>query len=151
MDILSKGLILAALISISCSCKKEMKKESLINNEIALISNYKRSIIFEGNKQSYDNLFIYYVDYPFSDEIFIYAFVMATKYNYPQAYFDLYSIISHVHVNDIDKIDENTAELALHYLKKAASLGHHQAEEEIKQISNRKTNSKYILKELWVK
>ncbi|MFV0531174.1 MAG: hypothetical protein ACK5MD_07015 [Flavobacteriales bacterium] len=60
---------------------------------------------------------------------------MANKFDYPQAYFDVYSCLVNVFYSDITKIDESTATLAITYLENAAKKGHEQAQEMVKEFS----------------
>jgi hypothetical protein len=70
---------------------------------------------------------------------------MANKYDYPQAYFDVFTCLTEVYIGDITKIDERTAYMAMEYFYIAAKKKHHQAMDMIKKypflkynISNKK-------------
>lgn len=63
-----------------------------------------------------------------------FSMVMADFYNYPEANIDAYNaIIDTYKIGGID-IDENSMNLALHYLEKGAKLGNVKCKEEIQNL-----------------
>ena len=87
--------------------------------------------------------------FAFDEEFLIYALIMANKYDYPQAYFDVYFYLTNV-FPDISDIDEATANMAISYLLKAKDKGHHQAIDIVEKYNISSTeNSKQYLEEIY--
>lgn len=110
-------------------------------------------IINNGSKESYYELGIYYLDIG-AYKFLPWALLMANKYKYDQAYFDvfyyLYELSNKIepkseNLNNysLDNLDKKTQKMAIEYLKIAASKGHEQAKE---ILSLYKKEGKYVNK-----
>jgi hypothetical protein len=87
--------------------------------------------IEKGDIDSYYSLSIAYLEHEPGFFLPI-AFTMANKYDYPQAYFDVYCAIFDFNgvstlEDTTDKIDRRSKEIALDYLIIGAKKGHHQS------------------------
>lgn len=64
-----------------------------------------------------------YIDGHEEDVMYI-SIIMANKYNYPEAYYDVYSELSHRNIGfSLLKLDERTRNLALYYLALSKEKG----------------------------
>jgi len=103
----------------------------------------KEAVLYDGNIEAYTELSTAYLDYKISSEFLLYAIIMAHKYNYPQAYFDVYFALIRVFWADLTMIDDMTADMAVEYLIFASEREHHQAKKMVEKHNiNRKNNSK---------
>jgi hypothetical protein len=156
-----KTFIILTITILFFSCNLENKKEENKHekhNELSFSTNQqgnsnetelKMAVLYEGDTQSYERLDIAFLDYSFQEEFLIYALIMANKYDYPQAYFDVYVCLTNV-FSDISEIDEATANLAISYLLKAKDKGHHQANDIVEKHNISSTeNSKQYLEEIY--
>lgn len=103
--------------------------------------------MYKGDTNAYEELRVAYLDETFNEEFLIYAMVMANKYDYPQAYWDVFDHLRLMYWSDINQIDEQTATLAIDYLLKASKRGHHQAREEVEEhnVTRKKNNKQQIV------
>lgn len=132
------GIILLSVLLMSCNNSEKKSNrafEQSMNQPSKSLSELKSLVLNKGDVKAYDELIAAYLDESNSEEFLLYAIIMANKFNYPQAYFDVYSCLVNVFYSDITKIDENTAALAITYLEKAAKKGHEQAQEMVKEFS----------------
>ena len=83
------------------------------------------SAIVNGDGRLYYNSAADYTLYYGRDyDILYYSLIMANKYNYPPAYFNVYKGLTHSNtVQTLDDVDESTKNLALYYLTKGAEYG----------------------------
>ena len=86
-------------------------------------------LVKQGDTAAYDELWRYFSCSRSLKELLPYSFLMANKYNYKRAYFDvfysfwsLYSEMTYS-LSLLDSLDETTRTLALEYLQKGAALG----------------------------
>ena len=135
--ILRLSIILFAFTS--CDMKRGETKSNEVErsmNQPAISENeLKKIILSDGDKNAYDELSISYLDHPIQEEFLLYALVMANKYDYPQAYFDVFSCLTDIYYGNITKIDDKTATLAIEYLLQANEKGHHQANEIVQEYN----------------
>ena len=119
-------------------------KESEVNSNEPVISmnqslrnekSLKEAILINGDTDAYCELSIAYLDHPYQEEFLLYAMIMANKYDYPQAYFDVFDCFVLAYWFDISKIDEQSASLAIEYLIKAYERGHQQAKDIVEKYS----------------
>jgi hypothetical protein len=115
--------------------KNDKTFERSINQFSTNENELKKAILFNGDIDAYNSLSIAYLDYSFQEEFLLYAMIMANKYKYPQAYFDVFTCLTDIYFADISKIDEETANLAIEYLLKAYNKGHHQAKDMVEEFS----------------
>ena len=109
-------------------CKQSNKTYYSMNSSTTNISQLKQQIIETGDTSAYYDLEIQLLDYKYgNEELLAYALIMANKYEYPQAYFDVFDCLTAPYLSDISQIDTQTAQLAIEYLLLAADKGHSQA------------------------
>lgn len=142
------------LLLIGCDLKKgdTMKKEedAPMNQPLRSETSLKEAILNNGDTDAYYELSIAYLDQPYQEEFLLYAMIMANKYDYPQAYFDVFDCFVLSYWSDISKIDEQSADLAIEYLIKAYDRGHHQATEMVQKHSiNKNKNSRQQIQQIF--
>lgn len=132
-------IIVSILAFMSCDMKndKANSKEVVrsMNQPTVSESELKEAILYNGNTSAYDELSVSYLDHNFQEEFLFYAMIMANRYDYPQAYFDVYFYLTQTFSRDIKSIDERSAKLAIEYLLKSYEKGHHQAREIVEEFS----------------
>jgi len=148
---------ISALIIISCS-NNEMTEEEIkeeIKEAIVYtgpegpddIKTLKSKVWLEGDTTAYYKLTIEYLHKPASQFLF-WNIYMANKYDYKQAYLDVYYSLLEAYkiVGDysLDKMDKKTRILALKYLKTAAEKKHSGAK---KIFDKYCSEGKYVTKE----
>lgn len=124
--------VFIVLMFASCNCRKE--KGIPMNYSERSDSELEKLVIEKGDTSAYHELFVIYLDYP-SERFLPYALIMANKYNYPQAYFDVYDRLWYLY-DSPDSLDNTSKKMAIEYLRRAALKGHAQAREILKD-SNR--------------
>lgn len=143
------GLILSSII-VSCGSnsnsdsKSESKEVSLKSDTLeeyapltdrARVSRLMDSIYSFGDTNAYSSLSSDYFISSRLDEFLYYALIMANKYNYSKAYFDVYYTLSHPYSGEeFQELDDRTKRMALYYLLKAYELGDSQASHEAHEI-----------------
>ncbi|WP_281309691.1 hypothetical protein [Flavobacterium flavigenum] len=119
---MKKNLFLLFLSLVSCV----KDNGNLSKNEI---SNYQNEIIRTGNKDAYLQLMLYYRNN--QDSIYTllpYTFIMANKYNNPDAFLELYQNLIKLNNNGIYKdslivnLRKQEADYALSFLKRGSEL-----------------------------
>ena len=89
-------------------------------------------ILQKGDASAYYELSIQYLDYGY-ERFLPFALIMANKYNYPQAYFDVYSCLTDLYGCYMDEelylLDETTQKMAIEYLQEGSLKGHSQSRE----------------------
>lgn len=149
-------IVFICLLFMSCNSRKKEnannEKVISMNQPSKSVESLKIAVLKTGDIHAYDELSIAYLDNPFQEEFLLYSLIMANKYDYPQAYFDVFYCLSDVYRSDISSLDEQSAILAITYLLKASEKGHQQAIEmvedfEIKSSENSKMQIERIFKE----
>ncbi|MEO6230422.1 MAG: hypothetical protein ABJB11_13705 [Ferruginibacter sp.] len=117
--------IIVILFVASCQNKKKVEVKSMNDLPYSLDS-LKRKILNKGDTNSYHALRIIYLDHP-SENLLFWALIMANKFQYSQAYYDVYYtlLVSSKKINDsdINMLDDQTKNMALRYLNLAAQKG----------------------------
>lgn len=116
-----KFLLLFMIILSSCN-ESQMKS---MNQPDKPLKELKEKVIKTGDVQSYEELSTAYMDYSIG-EFLPYALLMANKYNYPRAYYDVYEslvLMQSVGQGTIDSLDPKTLTMALEYLKLSSEKG----------------------------
>jgi len=114
------------LCSFSCNEKERNKSQSINGKKIEEL----KSLVLKGKTKEYEILIS---DYELNSytEFLPYAILMANKYDYPKAHYDVFEIlisIEHCVIDyNLDCLDEETRILALHYFKEAINLGNRTA------------------------
>ncbi|BES62599.1 hypothetical protein [Dysgonomonas capnocytophagoides] len=124
--------LLIIFMVFGCHKKKE-NKEIPINYTSTSDTFLKKRIIECGDTASYQTLWYSYLDSPQPEEFLYYAMIMANKYNYPQAYYDVYLCLANT--TDVDKLDDATKKIVVEYLVKASERGQDQASEVLEEIA----------------
>ena len=129
---------LSLLLAYSCNNLENEDKVRAMNDPSRPMIELESLVLEKGDTNAYYELDIAYLDYEHG-EFFKFAKVMADKYDYTQAYFDVYwqTLKSTQREETTLSLDSCTLEernLAIKYLKMAERKGHHQAKEEIQQL-----------------
>jgi len=123
-------ILLTIIIIGLMSCNENSKYNvTSINSGTSSDKELSRSILQQGDSSAYYELSMQYLDYGY-EHFLPYSLIMANKYNYPQAYFDVYDCLLLLYGSepkDICLLDSVTQKIAIEYLKKASSEGHSQA------------------------
>lgn len=157
-----KNFVFILIITLFIGCCNEKSNDecnqNLENDDISLnyVSESKRnltnSVIRDGDTNAYNSLDTYFMDEPYTEEFLFYALIMANKYKYPQAYYDVYFYLTVLFTSDMNQIDEETAKMAIKYLLMAADSGHHQALDEVEKFNiNSEENAKIQLLRIYAK
>jgi len=105
------------------------KRVKVINFAETIPKNISIPLVKQGNISAYDDLFRYFCYSGNLEELLPYALLMANKYNYERAYFDVCYCLWALYpettyrLSLLDSLDETTRNLALEYLQKGAELG----------------------------
>jgi len=83
-------ILLIAVSSISCQQKKQQQVEVITMNNTRPINELKELVLLKGDTAAYDELATAYLTDKYNEEYLLYSLVMANKYNYPRAYFQVY-------------------------------------------------------------
>ncbi|MDO8999654.1 MAG: hypothetical protein Q7W45_07815 [Bacteroidota bacterium] len=152
---MKKNILFILVLFLIISCDKTHKDES--NNALIIkptmdTSNYNliKNIVNKGDKEAYKSLFIDYSLEEKSEDLFFVSFLMANRYSYSDAYYDLYATLVHSNLGtDFDKLDEKTKCFALYFLLKAKEKGDEKALNEAHEIFKDKkipSAKSYLLK-----
>jgi len=114
--------ILIVLFFVACKPKKEHPVEVITVNNTRPINELKELVLTKGDTVAYNELAIAYLNEDFEEEYLIYSMVMANKYNYHRAYYQVYDCLTSVFEHHAGEIDEGTKALAIEYLKKGVEL-----------------------------
>ena len=133
--------ILLVIILFIPSCHRGKKydyaysmNDPRLDNPSITKTELRNQIVIHGDIKAYEDLKIWYYDMDYQQEILFYSFLMANKYDYVQAYYDVFhNLVIEYYVNEWS-IDDTTADLAMSYLFKAAEKEHDQAKEEVQKI-----------------
>lgn len=117
--------LLLLLLLIIVACKKENNDEEIIESEnsasyfqkklnnIVLMDSLSKRVTEYGDTKAYFEIqSIYNIAEQKNTSALYYALIMANKYNYNQAYYDVYEILNSTNA------DNKTKEIANEYLKK---------------------------------
>jgi len=162
------SISLVALIFLACNNKKEKEQNKrdreqgvigvpyftkLVNNEKERTRLWKAAI-GSGDFRAYNKISVAYIMSDLNVELYYYSLIMANKYHCPEAYYDMYVILTHhVSTTEMDLIsnDKDTKNLAFYYLFRASELGFTDAKETIKWTFGKgksQANSSFYLKQL---
>lgn len=153
--------ILLILIFLSCNNKKEKKQSvtgvsyftKLMNNEKERTRLWKAAID-SGDFRAYNKIAITYLMSDRKIDLYYYSLIMANKYHCPEAYYNMYIVLTHqASTADMELLsnDKDTKNLALYYLFRASELGFTDAKEIIElKFGKGKSlaNSSFFLKQL---
>ncbi len=131
-------LIFTLLYLVSCNQKSENASKNAdksINQPTRSMSILKDLVLTKGDKDAYYELKMAYLDYEYPEEFLLYSMTMANRYDFAEAYFDVYGCLKNIYYSDITKIDQKSANLAIDYLLKANEKNNEQAQEIVKKYS----------------
>ena len=143
-----KKILLLLIVVSFIGCKNNIKNDvKSINSSTRPDSELAQLILQKGDSSAYYELSMQYLDYGY-ERFLPFALIMANKYDYQQAYFDVFSCLTDIYHSDIAKIDDKTANLAIEYLLQANEKGHHQANEMVQEydIDINKNSKQQIIK-----
>lgn len=123
---------LILLFSILLSCNDFQSKS--MNQPNRPIEEIQKEV-FGGNIDSYVELKTIYLDYP-PEEFLFWAILMANKYDYPEAYLDVFRSIIYPYGSEypFDKLDKRTKKIAMEYLLLASKKNVLEASEILKNM-----------------
>ena len=137
-------ILLIAVSSISCQQKKQQQVEVITMNNTRPINELKELVLLKGDTAAYDELATAYLTDKYNEEYLLYSLVMANKYNYPRAYFQVYECLTSVCELRKMRIDEKTKALAIKYLKEGAELNERQS---VIELGESYLEGKYVPKD----
>jgi len=138
-----KNILYIIILLCFVSCKKNYNQEVEIIEPSEIISKDKINQLLQnainlGDTLAYDSISSYSVMQHTNIDFYYYSQLMANKYSYSKAYYDLYKTLSEqgTKINNIDiySSDKHTKQLANYYLLKSWELGFKRASVDIKQI-----------------
>jgi hypothetical protein len=121
---LSLFSLLVCCFFLSCNKEKIGESETTMN-DIGLSFDSLQSGVLRGDVKSYINLKTVMLDYP-SECLIFWSMVMAHKYDYPEAYLDLYITFTTVYRErglSFEDLDTKTKNLLTSYLQEASKGG----------------------------
>ena len=149
-------MLIVILGLLVLSCRNEEKKslpviEEKVQSTTGLYTDYfndtkkvralSDKILFAGDTLAYRELYSIYALSGHKEEYLCTSILMANKYGYKQACYDVYSILYSmnefvnkekiVNKEKLTFLDNETQKFAFKYLKKAAEQGHFQAKESL--------------------
>lgn len=132
---MKRSLVILLVFINLVSCKnKTNPNEVSINTSTHPDKELEQLILQKGDSSAYYELSMQYLDYGY-EKFLPFALIMANKYDYPQAYFDVFSCLWEIYGKTttrfmlLDSLDYTTQKMAIDYLKKASFKGHGQAKE----------------------
>ena len=139
-------LVIIILILLLTNCNNcSVEKSFSMNYRTRDLSELKQQIIDSGDSSAYKDLTIELLEFKYGDEELLpYAMIMANKYDYSQAYFDVFFSMTAPYMDNINQTDSITAKIAIDYLLLAAEKGHSQACEIVNSCSITRTCHDYV-------
>jgi len=136
-------LILIAICATSCQ-KKEHHIEVITMNNTRPINELKELVLLKGDTAAYNQLAIAYLTDEFNEEYLLYSMVMANKYKYPRAFYQVYSCLTGVFEQRRLEIDKKTIAIAIKYLQDGVALNECQS---INKLGELYLEGKYVKKD----
>lgn len=138
------AFIIIILLLTNCN-NSSVEKSFSMNQRSRNLSELKQQIINYGDSSAYNDLTIELLDFKYGDEELLpYAIIMANKFDYSQAYFDVFFSMTAPYMDNINQIDSITAKIAIDYLLLASEKGHSQACEIVNSCSITETCHDYV-------
>jgi hypothetical protein len=133
--------IIGFLIIVSCSNEQDNSEKSLLKKNTGDDFPYmfetkevQKAICLHGDTIMYQRVKQLYRDYHIEREVFFYSFIMANRYHYVPAYYDVYMCLwqafnggKKAKLWDMTRFDPKSREMALRYLKMGAKRGNKDA------------------------
>lgn len=145
-------LFITTVLFYGCNrCSRSENEWFMMNPPPECEDTLKKAVLYEGDPKSYRLLRRAYLHYyTIRHEFLFYSIIMAHKYDHPQAYFDVFHNLTKVYWDDLTKMDERSAEMAIEYLIIASEKEHHQAKNMVEKHGiNREDNSKEQILEIY--
>jgi len=128
----------------SCQHKKIEKKNieiakpenpSIPIDDKKLINEIIKKAMVNGDTIAYKELRSYFEIETVGDEFLYNSIRMAYRYNFKDAYYDVYWALAHPRTGEtIDELDRNTKDLSLYFLLKSYELGYSKAKYQLDEI-----------------
>ncbi len=150
---MKKIIVILLAISSLFGCGDSLNDNAIsMNTANRSDAELRQLIIQKGDSSAYYELSTQYLDYGYQDFLF-YALIMANKYNYPDAYMDVFDCLTTEYIDSIEMMDEETAKMAVDYLFKAYDNNQNQAIEFVNDyhIKKRQTDNVSQLKRIYGK
>lgn len=135
---------LLIVILFSCKSKKEHYIEVSTYNDTRPINELKELVLTKGDTVAYDELGLAFDNENYPEEYLLYSFIMADKYNYSRAYFQVYYCLTSAFEHHSMTIDSISKNIAIRYLKKGVDLYEIQS---IMSLSELYMEGKYVPKD----
>jgi hypothetical protein len=152
--------VLVIIILISISCNKKKDEISFSNCHYGYFLDLKEKIICNGDTVVYNELLNIYSDDWNKEDFLSFSIIMANKYDYPKAYFDVFeTLISLPNINAnicvsnncLDNgfycLDEKSKTLAIEYFINAVNKGDKYASKVLLNKFNK--DKEYPIKEFY--
>ncbi|MFR0677967.1 hypothetical protein [Dysgonomonas mossii] len=137
--------VIFCLCLLFCNCDS---RSPLIKDEKTLRSLIDKALN-ENDEFAYSEVRAHYFSEERLQDFCYYAIKMANKYDYPDAYYDVFVTLTLTENKPIDSLDNKTKCLALYYLLKAKELGSERGKYDIQKIfPDSIPNSTYYLEEM---
>lgn len=159
MIYLVKNITLLTIITFTLSCRQQdtkkentgiflYKQTSFTNEELKILLD--KSIV-TGDTLIYNQAMSHYIFRNMGEEVYVSSLIMAHKFKYPQAYYNIYIILSHLNSGEtLNDLGESIKYKAFYYLIKSYELGCVEAKygimEEFGSIENIERSSFYLHK-----
>lgn len=137
--------IIFCLCLLFCNCDS---RSPLIKDDKTLRSLIDKALN-ENDEFAYSEVRAHYFSEERLQDFCYYAIKMANKYDYPDAYYDVFVTLTLRENKPIDSLENKTRCLALYYLLKAKELGSERGKYDIQNIfPDSIPNSTYYLEEM---
>ncbi len=137
--------VIFCLCLLFCNCDS---RSPLIKDEKTLRSLIDKALN-ENDEFAYSEVRAHYFSEERLQDFCYYAIKMANKYDYPDAYYDVFVTLTLTENKPIDSLENKTRCLALYYLLKAKELGSERGKYDIQNIfPDSIPNSTYYLEEM---
>lgn len=141
---MQKFSIIISLLFLQLSCKsktQETKVEDATSEmktmAIEKMNTFKNKILNIGDTIAYNEVLSEYFITNRSNDVLYYSILMANKYKYPKASFDVYLILTNGLTRESlnQNLDSITFNFAFEYLTKSSKQGYEIATKELQKIS----------------
>lgn len=137
--------VIFCLCLLFCNCDS---RSPLIKDDKTLRSLIDKALN-ENDEFAYSEVRAHYFSEERLQDFCYYAIKMANKYDYPDAYYDVFVTLTLTENKPIDSLENKTRCLALYYLLKAKELGSERGKYDIQNIfPDSIPNSTYYLEEM---
>jgi hypothetical protein len=137
MNTLPKIALALLIISYGCTSKHTGKDGEVALTDVSILklNETKSRVELQGDTNAYKTLVLYYFSEGKSNEMLYYSMIMANKYDYSNAHYDVYQILIDIYDDSVSQIDSLTAYMAIKYLTNAALKGFSVAQETVRRYN----------------